>query len=172
MRAIAQNSRALPPRSKLNALLLFLAISQAARGQEKDSNHAASLPAIPAPVVGADVVVKGPSISLDDEGRQVASSPRTRYRLDREEGNRVHLVADDNSRRGWVGRDQVVPFVHAIEFFTREITEHPQDSDNYWMRARLWTVPTDDERRWPTTIRSSGSRPNTVRPMPPGEKFW
>ncbi len=62
------------------------------------------------------------------------------------QGERLLLVSHDKSRRGWVRRDQVIPYEQAIDYFTQEIARSPHNDDAYWMRGRVWAAHGANDR--------------------------
>jgi len=82
---------------------------------------------------------------VDDEGRRrdLAVSGRDRryprvYRVERVNGRRLWLVAEDKYVSGWVLATQVVRFDRAIDYFTREIQADPQNGTAYVDRGLIW----------------------------------
>src|ERR1039458_9539556 len=85
------------------ALAVFLTLwgPHAAPGQEKEKKQPTKAEASLALAVGAEVVVKNSLISLDDNGRQLASWDQKSFWIDRIEGDRVQVSSRDKSKRGW-----------------------------------------------------------------------
>jgi tetratricopeptide (TPR) repeat protein len=121
--------------------------SRAASGQEKQTTKpVANAEPLGALAVGSHVVLKSFRIALDDDGKHVPAWGQTYFWIDRMEGERVRVLSQDKSKRGWVPRDQVVPAGQAIDFFTGLITKDPNDFDALLSRSQLWVEWKDDDR--------------------------
>ena len=96
--------------------------------------------------VGAEVVLKMSDTRLFDEGRQVSSRNHLVFQVERIEPDRIQVVSRDNSVRGWLLRDQIVPLEQADEHLGRVVANDPQDAEAFWIHARILYYRNDAER--------------------------
>ena len=68
------------------------------------------------------------------------------YRVERASGPRLWLKAELLDLSGSANSGDLVPVDKAIEFFTGQIRDNPQDAFAYFMRARLWRDMKDMDR--------------------------
>jgi tetratricopeptide (TPR) repeat protein len=95
---------------------------------------------------GTEIVFKESDTALLAGDWLVPSPGSLSFLIEAVQGERLLVASHDKSRRGWVRRDQVIPYDQALEYFTREIARSPHNDDAYWMRARLWASRGADER--------------------------
>ncbi len=62
------------------------------------------------------------------------------YKVDRAEGDRLWVVSEDGSARGWIAVVDAIPIERAVDHFTARIEANPSDASNYVNRAAVWTL--------------------------------
>jgi len=95
---------------------------------------------------GTAIVLKESGTPLRDQDWLAPSRDQPTFVIDSVSGDRLLVVSPDQSCRGWLRRDQVVPLDQAIAYFSQEIGRSPHNGDAYWMRGRLWAYRGDDDR--------------------------
>ena len=81
-------------------------------------------------------------------------------KVERIEGNRLHVASPDRSFRGWIGIDQVISLDTAMDYFDRAIARNPKDVDALRMTRPLVARSQGlRPRHWPTSNRRSDWRP-------------
>ncbi len=82
-------------------------------------------------------VVDDEKVSLNlAHGRN--SRSMTVFKVEQTNGPWLWLVAEQGGGGGWVTSEWVVPFDHAIDYFTNLIRANPSNATNYQRRALIW----------------------------------
>ncbi len=131
-------------RARRVALILILAMSSTltappwSRGQEPPNND----------WVGKRVVQRFNNFPLRIDGQAVLRSGTEIYiyRVQRAEGEKLWLEAEDDGPTGWATADQFVPVDDAFAYFTERIRTHSEDQFSYRVRAALSSDRTDFDR--------------------------
>jgi tetratricopeptide (TPR) repeat protein len=97
-------------------------------------------------VVGTEVVLKVSDTPLFDQGRLISNQDNLAFLIERVEEDRVLVASRDNSVRGWLIHEQVVPLDQAIGYFTRALDNDPRNTDHLWQRGRICFHLNDDDR--------------------------
>jgi tetratricopeptide (TPR) repeat protein len=113
--------------------------------------------------VGSEVLLKMSGTPLFDQGRQVATHDQLTFVVERQEDERIEVVARDKSIRGWLLYDQVVVIDRAREHLDRVLTNDPRDAEAYWTRARLAYYQNDDEHAFADLNQAIGIEPAQAR---------
>ena len=124
------------PRFSRQSLVLLASLAAAVLTQPAVARIAA--PTAPRKPAGAYVIPMHADFELRDErGNVVVGTDRFEYfQVERSSGSRLWLRSA--SCWGWINADQVVPVDSAIEFFSRAIKDHPDDSYAYTARGVVW----------------------------------
>ncbi len=92
--------------------------------------------------VGKRVMQKQRDFSLRaDAGKEAVPQSEDEihiYRVTKTDGPSVWLEAEAGGSSGWAPADHVVQFDKAIDFFTNQMRDHPNDSFPVLMRATIW----------------------------------
>ena len=88
--------------------------------------------------VGTDVVLTEPGTMLRDGERQFSSRGERIFRVERLEGGFADIATEDQTVRGWVEVDRILPLGKAIGFFNGKIAKDPKDAQAYQARGQIW----------------------------------
>jgi tetratricopeptide (TPR) repeat protein len=77
------------------------------------------------------------TLRVDDEPIERKGNAIEFYRVERTDGPSLWLKADSGRYAGWAPLDAVVPVEQAIDFFSRQIHEHPRNGFFFAMRGFL-----------------------------------
>lgn len=89
------------------------------------------------PWLGSEVVVKDLFVQPRVGVHVVNPALREhRYTVARAQGPWLWLTSSETS--GWVHQNEVVPFAHAIDYFTAVIHSHPYSGHAYYIRGLVW----------------------------------
>jgi tetratricopeptide (TPR) repeat protein len=95
---------------------------------------------------GSEVVLKVPELPLFDDVRVISGEEHLTFTVERAESGRLLLVSRDNTVRGWVFTEQIVPFEQATDYFDHVLLNDKQNLDAYWVLGRLWLYQNDNDR--------------------------
>ena len=73
------------------------------------------------------------------------------------------MVSRDQSVRGWVFRDQIVPLEQADQYFNRVVANDPRDAEAFWIHARFLYYRNDNERALANVNRAIRLEPDQAR---------
>ena len=126
-------------------MLLFVAAPAAAPAQDVAKPAAGVQPGSPFGP-GAIVVLKSAGAPLSDAGRLVPSQDCLVFLIERTQGDLILLASSDNSVRGWLHPDHVVPLDKAVGYFAEVIAGDRRNAEAHWMRGRVLYYLNDDRR--------------------------
>jgi tetratricopeptide (TPR) repeat protein len=136
------------PRALLSVLWLGFVIGTHGPcfGRNEEPRPASERPAASALRVGSEVILTTLDAPLFDQGRLVSARDHLIFLVETVEPERVQVVARDQSIRGWLLRDQVIPIEQADQHFNRVVANDPSDAAAFWTHARVLYYRHDDER--------------------------
>jgi tetratricopeptide (TPR) repeat protein len=127
------------------ASLICLATASAACAQVAPPQPAQAEPGFVL-LVGADVILKSSEIPLLEDGHWIPTQNHLLFRVERLESDKARLVSRDNTIRGWVSGEQVVPLEPAHRYLAGVLAKDRRNTDAYWTRARLWLYHNEPDR--------------------------
>lgn len=97
--------------------------------------------------VGDRVVQKNRTFTLRTGEQGIERKvPLVIWRVEKVDGARVWVRADDFGVSGWAPVDQVITAKQAMTYYTDQIRDHPNDAFPRVMRAQLWPKDNDIEK--------------------------
>jgi tetratricopeptide (TPR) repeat protein len=131
--------------ASVSVTLVRLVISVDARGQIGQSRPGGPEPRYVA-TVGTQVILKSFQTPLLEHGHWVPTQDHLLFQVEEIREDKVRLASRDNSVRGWISNDQIVPLDQAIGYLEKVLSQDRRNTEAYWTRARLWLYRDEPER--------------------------
>jgi tetratricopeptide (TPR) repeat protein len=126
--------------------LVAFALPQSSIAAQQAVGGKAPVPSANEIAIGSRVVLKSSNTALENDGTLVSTGDQFALGVEKIDGNRLFLASKDRKIKGWVNRDQVVPYDLALDYFNNAITRKPNDADAHWMRGQLWFYRSEYDR--------------------------
>jgi tetratricopeptide (TPR) repeat protein len=126
--------------------LISIVASTTAPAVDDGKTTAAGAQAGSALTAGVEVVLKSSGTPLSDAGRLVPSQDRLTFVIERVQGDLILLASSDQTVRGWLHPDNVVPLDKAVGYFAEAIAGDRRNAELYWTRGRLLHYLNEDAR--------------------------